>query len=248
MAFVLSCTLSHSLRASSSGAPRRPRQLPVRVLSENGRRRVNEMPDAMFYAQPRFQPADVQYLAALNALHAQVIPGPRVFDLGASCYTPLDQCDVTFVEALGLNAAEMDVNTSLHNYMIRDLNATPFVKLPVPSMYFDAVICNDVVPYLIQPELVFREMRRILRLRGVLVVSFSDSYFWDKAIAAWKEATPDARLQLVQDLIVKSTAGAFQVIRVMSSQQPLTKCAQFGKQCKHASSQPLYAVVAKRRS
>jgi ubiquinone/menaquinone biosynthesis C-methylase UbiE len=49
------------------------------------------------------------------------------------------------------------------------------------------VLITVSVQYLQYPEAIFAELYRILRPNGLVVVSFSNRMFYQKAIAAWRQ-------------------------------------------------------------
>ena len=54
------------------------------------------------------------------------------------------------------------------------------------------------VQYLQQPETVFAEIYRVLKPGGVVIMSFSNRMFYEKAVAAWRQNTDYGRQQLVK--------------------------------------------------
>ena len=54
------------------------------------------------------------------------------------------------------------------------------------------------VQYLQRPEAVFAEVYRVLRPGGCAIFTFSNRMFYNKAIAAWRDAGGYARCQLVK--------------------------------------------------
>ena len=63
--------------------------------------------------------------------------------------------------------------------------------------------CTASVEYLVQPITVFKELWRVLRPGGQLVITFSDRWFPTKAIYIWTEIHPYERLGLVLSYLRK---------------------------------------------
>ncbi len=163
--------------------------------------RENDDADDVFYQV--YRPVrHVDTLCAQRIEHAygQLIPeGAQVLDLMASLYTHLEgEYEVT---GLGMNEAELRNNARLNARVTHDLNQLS--RLPFPDASFDAVINTVSFEYLIQPWEVLREIRRVLKPGGRLVISFSNRYFPTKAISLWISLHPMERLgwvlQLLQD-------------------------------------------------
>jgi SAM-dependent methyltransferase len=162
--------------------------------------RIDEGPDAAFYAEPRFvQHIDAATIAALTAWYAEVLaPGSDVLDLMSSWVShlpPPEQLALGRVVGLGLNAAELAANARLASWDVADLNAAPV--LPYPDASFDAVLCAVSIQYLTRPVEVFREVARALRPGGRVAIATSHRCFPTKAIRAWHELHPRDRLALI---------------------------------------------------
>ena len=100
------------------------------------------------------------------------------------------------VVGLGMNRAELDANSRLHERIVQNLNRLP--QLPFEDAEFDgAAICVSV-QYLTQPIAVFRETGRVLRPGAPLVVTFSNRCFPTKAVAIWQALDDRGHGQLVQ--------------------------------------------------
>jgi SAM-dependent methyltransferase len=76
---------------------------------------------------------------------------------------------------LGLNREEMLRTPQLTDHVIHDLNRDPL--LPFANNEFDAVICKVSVEYLIPPFELFREIARILKKMGILLLLFQTGGF-----------------------------------------------------------------------
>jgi len=181
--------------------------------------RVDESPDAEFYAAPRFVlHIDEATVAALTALYREELPaGARVLDLMSSWVSHLPpEVPYAHVSGLGMNAAELAANPRLHDAAVQDLNREPV--LPYADASFDAVLCAVSVQYLTRPVEVFRDCARVLRPGGKLVIATSHRLFPTKAIAAWRSLGPDDRMRLLAGYVAR--AGGFGAPRVVDRSPP----------------------------
>ena len=160
--------------------------------------REDESNDAEFYTMPRLVVhIDDGAIDAVGKLFRRLIPEQaEVLDLMTSWRThwPDDHPRKRIV-GLGMNAAEMDDNPQLTEYVLRDINADP--SLPFDDESFDAVVITVSVQYLTHPLDVFSEVSRILRPGGVFVVSFSNRCFPTKAVRVWRGTNDEDHIELV---------------------------------------------------
>lgn len=197
------------------------------VLSEEERRRFDERPDSTFYEQPRFVThADDAFLSRLTDLYHELLaPGDCVFDAMSSWVSHLPEESYEVV-GHGLNREELAANDRLNEWIVQDFNADQ--SLPFETGRFDAVCCALSAQYLQFPGAVFAEFRRVLADEGVLVVSFSNRLFPTKAVQAWRAASMDGRVALLERAL--DAAGGFSD-RTVIRDQPGTD--------------PFYAIVAR---
>ncbi len=146
--------------------------------------RMDPSDDARFYAVERkvthIEPGAID---ALRTRYAELLrPGATVLDLMSSWRSHLPP-GLGRVVGLGMNAAEMADNPQLDEWLLHDLNREPV--LPFANQQFDAVVCAVSVQYLVHPVEVLSDVRRVLRLGGPVVLSFSNRCFPTKAVAAW---------------------------------------------------------------
>ena len=191
------------------------------VLSETDRSKVDDRPDTTFYERPRFVThADDGFLDRLTALYAEVLdPGDRVLDAMSSWVSHLPDATYETVAGHGLNEAELAANDRLDEWVIQDLNADQ--TLPFSNQAFDAVLCALSVQYLEYPGRVFAEFDRLLADGGVCVVSFSNRCFPTKAVRAWREASMDERIELVDRAFdAAGTFGPREVVRERPETDP----------------------------
>jgi SAM-dependent methyltransferase len=137
-----------------------------------------------------------------------------------------------------MNEKELSANDCLTDYFLQDLNKTQ--ALPLGDGAFDAALCAVSVQYLQYPERVFSEIGRALRPGGVVIVSFSNRMFAQKAIQAWRGATGQERLQLVARYL--GTVGTFGETQ-MVKERPLVPPPQ---RVLGGAPDPFYAVWARR--
>lgn len=184
-------------------------ELPARLFE-----RVDESEDRLFYTEPRLVlHIDAATVAALTQLYREELaPGSDLLDLMSSWVSHLpDEVGFGRVAGLGMNAAELAANPRLTERCVHDLNARP--ALPFADACFDAVLCAVSVQYLIRPVEVFREVARVLRPGGKLLIATSHRMFPTKAIAAWHGLSPADRLRLQQRYL--ELAGGFEVPRLV---------------------------------
>jgi SAM-dependent methyltransferase len=175
-------------------------------------RRLDESPDAAFYAEPRLVThIDDATIAALTALYRELLPqGGDLLDLMSSWVSHLpEEASYARVAGLGMNAAELAANPRLSDFVVHDLNADP--ELPYADACFDAVLNAVSVQYLVQPVPVFASIARVLRPGGLALVAMSHRLFPSKAIAAFQALPPPQRIDLVRGYF--DAAGGFEAAR-----------------------------------
>lgn len=196
-------------------------------------RREDETDDAMFYAQPRFVThIDDAAIAGVTRLYRERLPaGGAVLDLMSSWVSHLPD-DVRFrsVTGLGMNRSELAANPRLDRWVVQDLNKAS--RLPFADDEFDAVTICVSIDYLVRPVEVLRELGRVTRGGGVLVITFSNRCFPTKVIEPWLMLEDSGRVDLVADMV--EYAGGWRAI------EKLVRIPAGGP------GDPLFAVVARR--
>ncbi len=169
--------------------------------------RSDDREDTVFYTNPRMvNHLDKTAIQQVTALYGKLLkPGMKVLDLMSSCVSHLpDALTDLHVTGLGMNQAELAANPRLHATVVQDLNQNPL--LAFTDNAFDAVICTVSVEYLTQPLEVMRELARVTRAGGVVIMGFSDRWFPTKAIEVWANLHPFERQGLVLDYFLKTAA------------------------------------------
>ncbi len=161
--------------------------------------RVDPSEDARFYATPRLVThIDDAAIATIGEVLRDLIPpDATILDLMSSwkSHLPRDVRPRRTV-GLGLNEVELAANDQLNEYVVRDINQDP--ALPFPDDTFDIAIITVSIQYVTNPVILFREVRRVLKVGAPLVVIFSNRLFPTKAIRIWYEHDDPGRAALVR--------------------------------------------------
>ncbi len=211
------------------------------LLRPEQRTKLDETNDLEFYAYPRLVThVDEGFIDRLTNLYREHLqPNTRILDLMSSWVSHLpEEIEFARVEGHGLNEEELAKNPRLDRYFVQNLNKNP--QLPLADADFDAVLIAVSVQYLQYPEAIFTEINRVLKPDGIVIISFSNRMFYQKAIAAWRDGTEKSRVELVKSYF-KSVPG-FTTPEVVISSAPTSWWQILGM----GSSDPFYAVIAKK--
>lgn len=188
--------------------------MPVPVLSDQQRYKLDSSDDALFYAEPRFvQHLDGGFRERLTALYRERIPACAVvLDLMSSWVSHLPE-EVSYDEVIGhgLNAAELQANPRLKRHWVQNLNTDQ--RLPLADASVDATLIVAGWQYLQQPETVAAELLRITRPAGQVLVSFSNRMFFSKAPMVWTDGSDRDHLSYVAEVL---TAQGWSIDRVIA--------------------------------
>ena len=212
------------------------------LLRPENRTKLDSSNDNEFYSVPRFVThVDEGFIDQLTELYRERLqPDTRILDLMSSWVSHLpEEIEFAHVEGHGMNYEELQKNTRLDNYFVQNLNQNP--QIPLKNEDFDAVLITVSVQYLQYPEAIFAEIYRILNPGGIVIVSFSNRMFYQKAIAAWRDSTETSRVSLVKQYI-KSIPG-FSEPEIISRQSSVPNfLAMLGL----VGADPFYAVIAEK--
>jgi SAM-dependent methyltransferase len=184
-------------------------------LPEGAFAKIDDASDDLFYSVPRFVThIDDGAIAAVTQLYRELFaPGGTVLDLMGSWVAHLP-AEIAYAQVIGhgMNADELRANPRYGRWFVQDLNAT--ATLPLDAATIDAVSVCVSVQYLQQPVAVFREIRRVLKPGGLVVVTFSNRCFPTKAVAIWR-ALDDGRHQELVSLYLGSAGFASVETRIL---------------------------------
>jgi hypothetical protein len=161
--------------------------------------RIDGEEDELFYEEKRLVfHIDDNAVATLTEFYRAVLPaGGVLLDLMSSWVSHLPpETQYAAVIGQGMNAAELAANPRLARWFVQNLNRDASLKLADASI--DAAMICVSVQYLQQPVALLREVARVLRPGGPLVISFSNRCFWTKAVAIWRALDDDGHAALVE--------------------------------------------------
>lgn len=214
------------------------------MLRPEQRSKLDDTNDLDFYDYPRLVThVDEKFIDRLRELYRERLkPDTRILDLMSSWVSHLpDDIEFAHVEGHGMNAEELAKNPRLDHYFLQNLNQNP--KLPLDDADFDAVLITVSIQYLQYPEAVLSEIYRILKPNGIVIISFSNRMFYQKAIAAWRDGTDTDRVNLVRQYF--QSIDGFTPPEVIVHQPPVAGILQI---LGMAGGDPFYAVVAGKSS
>ena len=201
-------------------------------LPQRGFEREDESPDALFYLQPRLAThIDDGAIAAVTQLYREFLPaGGTILDAMTSWISHLPpEVQYAHVAGLGMNHAELAANPRLNRFVVHDLNRNPV--LPFSDAEFDAAAICVSIDYLTDPVAVLRDLGRVVRAGGPLVITFSNRCFPTKVIRAWLRTDDAGRIELVKAML-RGAGNWDRIESVDRSPAP-------------GRSDPLYGVIAR---
>ena len=210
------------------------------LLSPHQREKLDPSNDQDFYRLPRFVThVDQGFIDQLTNLYREKLtPQTRILDLMSSWVSHLpDDVEFDHVEGHGMNPEELAKNPRLDHYFVQNLNDNP--KLPLEDQRFDAVLIAVSVQYLQYPEAIFSEIHRILKPGGLVIVSFSNRMFYQKAISAWRDGTDAIRIQLVKNYF--KSVSEFSKPEVIMNVSPLPSFLQM---LGMMGADPFYGIIS----
>ena len=164
--------------------------------------KIDAEEDELFYEPPRLVcHIDNGAIAALTEFYRIALPaGGVLLDLMSSWVSHLPP-EIGYAEVIGhgMNATELVANPRLTRWFMQNLNRE--TRLPLADASVDAAMVCVSIQYLQQPVAMLRELARVLRPGGPLVISFSNRCFWTKAVAIWRALDDPGHVRLVADYL-----------------------------------------------
>jgi len=163
--------------------------------------RADQIDDSSFYTVPKLvYHIDEPAVAALTQYYRANIPtGSSILDICSSwvSHYPLEfPQTMKKICATGMNKLELGFNDQLTGgFEAKDLNVDS--KLPYDDESFDVITCVVSIDYLIHPIEVLKEVHRVLKPGGKVIISQSNRCFPSKAIAMWLKMNDRQHLELI---------------------------------------------------
>ena len=163
--------------------------------------RADQNDDQFFYSVPKLvYHIDEPAVAALTQYYrANIAKGSSILDICSSwvSHYPLEfPKTMNKICGTGMNGLELQFNDQLTGgYIARDLNVE--TKIPYDAESFDVVTCVVSIDYLIHPVEVLKEVHRVLKPGGKVIISQSNRCFPSKAIAMWLKMNDRQHLELI---------------------------------------------------
>ena len=175
----------------------------MEVLNSYQRQKVDESNDEHFYSNPKFvYHLDSNFRNYLSDLYKKEIKEYSiVLDLMSSwdSYLPKDKIYKKVI-GHGLNRDELKRNKTLNSFWIQNFNINQ--EIPLESGTIDFCLMVAAWQYLQYPEKLTREIARILKKEGKIIVSFSNRAFWHKAPNIWTSSTEEERVRYVRKVLI----------------------------------------------
>tara|TARA_B100000700_G_scaffold326176_1_gene436936 strand:- start:2437 stop:2907 length:471 start_codon:yes stop_codon:yes gene_type:complete len=136
----------------------------------------------------------------------------------------------------GMNLEELKSNKSLDSYWVQNLNNNQI--LPLDDRSIDVGLIVAGWQYLQYPEKVAQELRRVIKVNGKLIISFSNRAFWNKAPMIWSQNDYKGHISYIKNILSSSYFNDYQVIIENNNVKKL-----FG--ILETPADPFYSIIAK---
>lgn len=182
--------------------------------------RADEGDDENFYTLPRLvYHIDEPAVASLTQYYrANIKPGSSILDICSSwvSHYPLEfKVNMKRISATGMNPLELMANDQLTDYEARNLNVNPTLSYEDNS--FDVVTCVVSIDYLTKPMEVLKEVHRVLKPGGKVIISQSNRCFPSKAISMWLNMNDRQHLELINGYLKYAGFGKAQAFDITAS-------------------------------
>ncbi len=201
------------------------------------RKKLDETNDEDFYSEPKFvYHLDLnfrQYLS--NVYKNEIREYSTVLDLMSSwdSYLPLEN-KYKKVIGHGLNKKELQKNKILDSFWVQNFNVKQ--EIPLNNEEIDYCLMVAGWQYLQYPENLTKEISRIIRNDGKIIISFSNRAFWHKAPNVWTSSTEEERVNYVRKVLISNGFREPKIIKKFNS--PTKNIFNFLKK------DPFYCLIA----
>ena len=212
--------------------------MTIRLLTDSQRVKEDDSNDLLFYSSPRFvHHLDGGFRKRLTALYKQHLTEDSiVLDLMSSWVSHLPS-EFKFKKVIGhgLNENELKSNTALSNFWIQDFNKNH--TLPLEDSSIDYCLMVAAWQYLQYPEDIAFELKRVVRPKGKLIISFSNRAFWSKTPRIWLEASNEDRVKIVSSILLAQGWSQFECVQESFPRKGLLRALG-------SSTDPFFSLIA----
>ena len=202
------------------------------ILNTFERSKSDNADDSDFYLTPKFvYHLDSNFRKTLTNIYDNEISNNSVIlDLMSSwdSYLPTKK-NYTKIIGHGLNKKELESNKCLDQYWIQNFNTNQHIPLENKSV--DYCLMVAAWQYLQYPENISREISRILRSKGKIIISFSNRAFWHKTPNIWINSNEQERLKYVRSVLISNGFQEPKIIKKYNDNNlsflPFFKCDPF---------------------
>ena len=174
-----------------------------RLLFDSQRIKEDNEDDNIFYKNARLvHHLDIGFRNRLTKLYKEVLKEEStVLDFMSSWVSHLPE-ELSFKEVIGhgLNEEELKRNKRLDRYWVQNVNKTTNLPLEVKSI--DYCLITAGWQYLQYPEDIAKEIKRVIKDDGLIIVSFSNRAFWTKTPKIWLENNDQNRINYIKSVLV----------------------------------------------
>ena len=192
----------------------------MEILNPQQRAKIDNSDDSIFYSEPRFvYHLDANFRKTLTELYdLEISSNSTVLDLMSSwdSYLP-SQKNYKKVIGHGLNQEELKKNKSLNSFWVQNFNIDQ--KLTLGNQSIDYCLMVAAWQYLQYPELLTKEISRILNFNGKLIISFSNRAFWTKAPYVWANSNEEERICYVSKVLKSNGFNKIRIIKKFTKER-----------------------------
>jgi len=208
-------------------------------LSINDREKMDISDDRIFYQQPRFvHHLSDSFRKRLEKLYSQYLLNHHIIlDLMSSWVSHLPS-GIKYKKVIGhgMNEAELISNERLDRFWIQNLNKTQ--TMPIEDSSIDVGLIVAGWQYLQYPEKVTIELSRIIKSDSLLIISFTNRAFWNKAPNIWTYSSEEKRIEYVCSVLNTNGWSVEKIYKEKTYDKKL-----FGYYS--VESDPFYSVIAR---
>ncbi len=135
-----------------------------------------------------------------------------------------------------MNEAELTTNNRLDGFWIQNLNKNQ--NMPFEDSSFDICLIVAGWQYLQYPELISKELSRIIKSDALIIISFTNRAFWTKSPNIWINSSEEERMDYVQNIL---TTNGWRIERTLNEKTVEERLFGIYK----SEGDPFYSVIAR---